>query len=188
MNKFKKIILSFLIIVFVSLAAGHFISEKDVSADSGISESIQAIAKGIENVAKSLEPLNVLSVRGNNVGIGVARPQEKLDVDGYVNAKEGFCIDGDCISSWSELRDSFKEQDELDEKIKEELEEVMRELEKKLIEEKLREEMEDIARELEEKLREEELKKEMKEVMRELEEKLREEELKQQLEDIIKNL
>ena len=36
-----------------------------------------------------------------NVGIGNQAPAEKLHVEGKVRAKSGFCIDTNCITTWS---------------------------------------------------------------------------------------
>ncbi|MFC1658615.1 beta strand repeat-containing protein, partial [Candidatus Omnitrophota bacterium] len=38
-----------------------------------------------------------------NVGIGALPGAYKLDVDGYTNTVDGFCIDGDCITGWGAL-------------------------------------------------------------------------------------
>lgn len=35
-----------------------------------------------------------------NVGLGTVNPSQKLDVQGYINASSGLCINGDCKSSW----------------------------------------------------------------------------------------
>jgi hypothetical protein len=38
-----------------------------------------------------------------NVGIGVDPLNYKLDVWGKVNAEEGFCISGDCVTGWADI-------------------------------------------------------------------------------------
>jgi hypothetical protein len=41
-----------------------------------------------------------------NVGIGTTDPQYRLDVAGYVNTDSGYCISGDCKTSWAEVAGS----------------------------------------------------------------------------------
>ncbi|HHS50425.1 MAG TPA: hypothetical protein ENN07_04850 [candidate division Zixibacteria bacterium] len=44
------------------------------------------------------ERLRILD--NGNVGIGTNSPGQALDVSGYARASSGFCIGGDCITSW----------------------------------------------------------------------------------------
>ena len=42
---------------------------------------------------------SIIFDNGTNVGIGTAGPGQKLDVSGYIRGT-GFCISGNCITSW----------------------------------------------------------------------------------------
>ena len=44
----------------------------------------------------------IINDNGGNVGIGTNTPGQKLDVAGYVKARDGLCIGDDCCTSWAE--------------------------------------------------------------------------------------
>ncbi len=48
-------------------------------------------------------PLIYGDFASGNVGLGTITPETKLDVRGMINASGGFCINGDCKSSWASL-------------------------------------------------------------------------------------
>lgn len=55
----------------------------------------------IGNGTSALAQANALTVLKNgNVGIGTATPTTKLDVAGNINSSTGFCISGNCVTSW----------------------------------------------------------------------------------------
>jgi hypothetical protein len=45
---------------------------------------------------------NIVMNPVTNVGIGTENPTQKLDVAGYVKARDGLCIGDDCCSTWKE--------------------------------------------------------------------------------------
>src|SRR5947209_14741836 len=93
----------------------YFIVSNLDNAQNGITIHVKSITPA--QTASNADTLNVTpiyttdatvypqlqtSIMGSNVGIGTNTPGYKLDVQGgQINASGGFCIAGDCKTSWS---------------------------------------------------------------------------------------
>ena len=81
-----------------STHAGHIATQKSV-------DGAAIIFHTKTHSSKALTAGERMRIHGNGrVGIGTAAPAELLHVEGKVRAKNGFCIDTDCITSWPTSR------------------------------------------------------------------------------------
>lgn len=79
-----------LVLIIILIVVTLFFGFWDVV--SGLTEKL-----GLGRLKAQLTPLAIFD---GNVGIGISSPTQKLDVAGFVKAREGLCIGDDCRTSW----------------------------------------------------------------------------------------
>lgn len=78
------------ILIIILIILGLFLGFLDIV--SNLTERL-----GFDQLKAQLTPLAIFD---GNVGIGVSSPTQKLDVAGFVKARQGLCIGEDCRTGW----------------------------------------------------------------------------------------